>query len=175
MQMDKNNNDSIIGNLFSIDQSIVLNTLNEISFTGKTQYVPALIEVLHSSENQEVKQLIIKILSELKMTDAAAILVDAINNPKFKDEQEVLVRICWENGLNFSPYLSTFVDLAIHGDYMTSFEAVTVIENSEGEISEGEAQALIVTIEKWMDKISSERKILLSNVVSFLPSLIKSV
>jgi hypothetical protein len=170
--MNNNTNDSIIGDLFSIDQSIVLKTLSEISFTGKTHYIPVLIEILHSTDNQEVKQAIVKILSELKITNAVPVLVEAINNPNYKAIQEILVRICWENGLNFSPHLSTFVDLAIHADYMTSFEAITVIENSEGEISEEEAQSLIATIKNSIEKVPSERKILLSEIISFLPTLI---
>lgn len=170
--MGNNTDNSIIGDLFSANETIVLETLKEISFNGKTHYIPVMIELLHSTNSSEVKNSIIKILSELKLTNAVPVLIDAIKDPKFKNEQEILVRICWENGLNFSPYLSTFVDLAIHGDYMTSFEAITVIENSDGKISEEEVQLLTSTIERSMDKIGAERKVLLTNIINFLPTLI---
>ncbi|GET29584.1 HEAT repeat domain-containing protein [Prolixibacter sp. SD074] len=124
----------ILTNLQSEDPLMVIETIKELRETGNSSYIPVLVELLHSTDNPEIRQKIIRLLAELKYSDAIPRIVEAINNKRYASELKELVSICWENSLDFSPYLSLFVDLVIESEFMVAFEAFTVIENMVGEI-----------------------------------------
>jgi hypothetical protein len=150
---------------------VVIDTLEEVRSTGSSKLLPFLIDLLHASTNAEVKTMTYKILAELKQTDAIPILIEAIRNEKFIPEREMLIRSCWENGLDFTPYLSVFIDLVIHGDYMTSFEAFTVIENLEGTIGEEENEKLVMLLQNSLADSPSEKQVLLEELMQIVPRL----
>jgi len=162
-----------INDLLSSDQQIVIETLEEIKFSGSSKLLPFLIELLHSTNDDEVKSMTYKILSELKQSDSIPVIMEAIQNEKYFNEQEMLIRSCWENGLDFTPYLSVFADLVVHGNYMTAFEAFTVIENLDGHISNTEAENLLSKLQLGLDGAINERKVLIAELIQFIPGLIK--
>lgn len=167
-------NDQLLKKLFSANESDILFALNEIQEKGNSAYIPSLIEILNTSENQAVKNNTTTILSELKHTDAVPVLIKYIEDEKYSSIQETLVRICWENGLDFTNYFSTFVDLLIKGDYMVAFEAYTVIESTEGTISATSAKELIGTLKEALPTATSERQTLIDHIINFLPEIIKA-
>ncbi|MCF8362016.1 MAG: hypothetical protein K9G70_05270 [Prolixibacteraceae bacterium] len=166
-------NDSIIKKLYSNDSTQVSNALDDIKLNGNSNYIPILVDLLHKNENQEANDKILKILSEIKHTDAVPELINAIENEKYTSIHELLVRVCWENGLDFTNYFSTFIDILITGDYMTAFEAFTVIENSEGTLSETSADEYINLLNKEIENVPTDRATLIKHTIEFLPSLVK--
>jgi hypothetical protein len=160
-----------INKLLSTDQQIIIETLEEIKQSGSSKLLPFLIDLLHVSNDEEVKSQTYKILSELKQSDSIPIIMDAIHNDKYLPEQEMLIRSCWENGLDFTPYISVFIDLVIQGDYMTAFEAFTVIENLESLISSEEAEKLLSKLQQKLPTALEERKVLISELIQFIPKL----
>lgn len=164
----------VIKNLYSNKLNKALEAVEEIAQTGNSQYIPMLIDVLSQNENEEVSERIIKLLSEVKHTDSIEPLVKAIETEKYANIQEVLVRSCWENGLDYSNYLSTFVELLIYSEYMVAFEAFTLIENCEGKISETSAQEYLDRLRKALNSATNDRKTLLHHIIQFIPSLISN-
>ncbi|HKM92208.1 MAG TPA: HEAT repeat domain-containing protein [Prolixibacteraceae bacterium] len=169
--MNQKTDEIIIKNLYSNKLNNALEAVEQIAQTGNSQYIPMLIDVLFQNENQEVSERIIKLLSEVKHTDTIEPIVKAIETEKYASIQEVLVRICWENGLDYSNYLSTFVELLIYSDYMVAFEAFTLIENCEGKISETSAREYIDRLQTALSSANKERKTLLEHIIQFIPSL----
>ncbi|HNW49529.1 MAG TPA: HEAT repeat domain-containing protein [Prolixibacteraceae bacterium] len=163
--------EQLINNLLSTNHQVVINTLEEVKSTGSSKLLPFLIDLLHASTNDDIKTMTYKILAELKQTDAIPVLVEAIRNEKYFQEQEILIRSCWENGLDYTPYLSVFIDLVIHGDYMTSFEAFTVIENLEGTIGEEENEKLVMLLQNSLADSSPEKQALLEELIQIVPRL----
>lgn len=166
--MSNTKDNSIISDLFSNVDSVVLNTLNEITESGRVHFIPILAELLHTTENTEVKNSIVKIFSELKQTAAVPVLMETIKNNKFANELELIVRSCWENGLDFSPYIFDFAELLVNGNYMTAFESYTVIMNTEGNISKEIAGKSIDFLKKSLSGVSSDRTPLIEDAISFL-------
>lgn len=166
--------DLIVKKLYSNYLTDVIYALNEIQEKGNSRYIPLLVDVLHSSKENEISELILKILSEAKHPDIVPELIKAIEDEKYINEQEELVRTCWENGLDYTNYFSTFVNLLINGNYMTAFEAYTVIENTEGFLSDTSAKEYIATLQNAIFDANDERKILIQSIVHFLPSIIKA-
>jgi uncharacterized protein YegP (UPF0339 family) len=166
--MSNTNDNSIISDLFSNVDTVVLDTLNEISNSGRVHFIPVIAELLHTTENIEIKNSIVKIFSELKQTAAVPVMVETIKNKKFENELELIVRSCWENGLDYSTYILDFAELLINGNYMTAFESYTVIMNTEGDISKENAGKSIDFLKKNLSGVSSDRKPLVEDIINFL-------
>ena len=160
-----------INSLLSTNQQIVDQTLEEIRESGSSKLLPYIIDLLHVSDNEEIKVKANKILTELKQTDSVPIIMEAIHNEKYLQEQELLVRSCWENGLDFTPHLPDFIDLVVHGNYMTAFEAFTVIENLESNISVEETEKMISILQKGLSFASKEKQVLIRELIQLLPGL----
>lgn len=166
-------NDTIIKRLYANNTAQTISAIEEISQSGNSQYIPMLIDTLNNSNNVDIQNKIVKLLSEIKHKDAVEELVKAIENDKYLKIQRALISACWENGLDYTPYLSTFIQLLINGDYMTAFEAFTVIENSEGMLSQTSMNEYLQQLRSALDGANDERKHLIHQIIQYLPSLLK--
>ncbi|MGF7141110.1 HEAT repeat domain-containing protein [Roseimarinus sediminis] len=169
----KNVNDALISRLYSNTEAETLAAIDEIGQSGNSEYIPMLLDQLEKNDSSEVAQKIMRLLSEVKHTNAVPVLVSAIENAKSEEIKEQIVRACWENGLDYTNYLSTFINLLINGSYMLAFEAYTLIENTEGHLSETSAKAYIDQLKEALADASDDRKILLHSTIQFIPSLIR--
>ena len=99
-------NNEIISKLKSNNSELVTEALHQLEETGNSAYIPTLIELLHDTDRQEIKQRISRLLAELKHSDAIPFLLDAIRNKQYANELHLLVSACWENGMDYSNYRS---------------------------------------------------------------------
>lgn len=166
-------NDSLLKKLYSENIADTNEALDTLAHSGNSEYIPSIIDIYSKNSENETGAKAYKILSEIKHTDAVPILIKNLEDPKYKSIQEPLIRICWENGLDFTNYLSTFVKLLINGDYMTSFEAYTLIENTEGKLSHTSLHELLDQLKAALDSASDERQTLIHHIIQFLPSLVQ--
>lgn len=164
-------NKQLLSNLQSADSLTVIKTIEQLRESGNASYIPVLIEILHYSDNPEINSKIITLLSDLKHSDAISLITEAIQNEKYTEELKDLVAVCWENGLNFSEYLSLFVDLVIEQNFEVAFEAYTVIQNMPGKISQQLLDEQIDKIEEALPNASEQKKQLLIDIIDFLPSI----
>ena len=117
--------------LFSAKTETAIAALNTLKKEGNVNYLPLLFDLLKSGSEQNVEDEIKKILGSLKVREAAPVLVNALQEPRYKSIRKPLATACWQNGLDFSEYLPVFVDMVIKEDFETGFEAFTVIESME--------------------------------------------
>ncbi|MFL5752061.1 MAG: hypothetical protein ACJ76F_01535 [Bacteroidia bacterium] len=118
-----------------------------------------LVELL-TAEDRVKKDAALQLLKDEK---AKNFLLDAIHHIDNDEHQSVLVAACWESGLDFSEHLEAFVELAIEGDYFTTLEASTVIENMEGAIEEGVLDKAIKALQGAIE-LKNDKMILLSDL-----------
>jgi hypothetical protein len=173
MSSDTKNNDknSLLNGLQSADSLKVIETLEELRISGKVSDIPILIELLHLTQNPEIKSKIISLFANLKESDAIPLIVEAIRNQKYAPELKDLVACCWENGLNYSNYISLFVDLLIDSDFNVAFEAYTVIMNNEHRISQTIIDHQVERLKAALITTSEIKRPLLLDVLDFLPGL----
>ncbi len=162
---------SILKAVQSIDSQEVIEALDELRVSGKSSDIPVLIEILHQSQNPEIKAKITGLFANLKEKDTVPLMIEAIQNQKYAPELKQLVSSCWENGLDYSNYLSLFVDLLIHNDFLVAFEAYTVIVNMEKTIDQAKIDIEIEKLDQAMHITSDEKKPLMLDVIDFLPSI----
>ncbi len=167
----QNENKNILRGLESADSLKIIETLEELRISGKVSDIPVLIELLHGSQNPEIKSKICGLFANLKESDAIPLIIEAIQNQKYEPELKELVSCCWENGLDYSNYLTLFVDLLIDSDFLVAFEAYTVILNMISTIDPAKIDAEVDKLEKAMHLASDQKKELILEVIDFLPSI----
>jgi hypothetical protein len=158
--------------LKSKNPEIVLQAIEEIRETGSSSQFSGLMELLHETVNQDVKTNILTLFSELKSTDTVPLLIEAIQNKKYADELKDLLTCCWQNGLNYNPYLPLFIDLLINEEFLVAFEAFTVIESMYGIIEEAIVSEQLDKISKSIPLVNEQKKYLLnelSNIIQNIP------
>ncbi len=167
----QNEHNSILKSLNSNDPLVVVETIEKLRTIGKISDIPVLIELLHTSQDKEVRAKISNLLATLKDIDAIPFLIEAILDLKYVQELKELVSACWENGLDYSTYLSLFVDMLIEKDFIIAFEAYTVLMNMESKIDQEKIDQEIDKLQKSLSSADEQKRILLLDVIDYLPSI----
>jgi hypothetical protein len=163
--------DNIIQNLKSKNTDLVLQSIESIRVMGNQSHFAALLELLHQTRDKLVKKKIYALFGELKSTESVPLLMEAIQDKKYKTELKDLVASCWQNGLNYSSYLPVFVDLVLLEDFPVAFEALTVIENMTGKIDPGILDAELSKVKTIPVTTDDQKQYLLDS----LPTAIQSI
>lgn len=156
--------------LQSGDLEQVNEALREIRENGNTAYLPVLFELLAANSRESIRQAIYGLLAELKQREAVPLLVEAIQDPHYAGFRVPIVSACWENGLDYSFYLSVFVDLVIQKDFRLAFEAYTVITNMNGKITRDCLERESKKLKEALPH-AGNRTELLQDLLNFLPEL----
>ncbi|MEL7589107.1 MAG: HEAT repeat domain-containing protein [Prolixibacteraceae bacterium] len=164
-------NPDTVRRLHSQNPGIVTQAIEEIREGGHADYLPVLLELLHSTTNADIKKSIAGLLSELKHRDAIPILVNAIQNQRYTGELPLIVSACWENGLDYCEYLPVFVDLVLGKDFVVAFEAYTVITSMSGKISRSIREKESLKIEEALRNRNDDKQDLLNDLLDFLIEL----
>ena len=127
-----------------------------------------LISLLTDPINKSFKELT---LLTLKKEKSEGILLLSIASPKAKNIRHMLIAACWESEINFTRYFPFFILLAIDTDYMVSLEAITVISSMEGPFNKVEVQEAIKKVKIARDNSTSERIVLLNDLLDTLSQL----
>lgn len=161
----------ILKGLQSADPLKVMESLEELRVSGKKEDIPVLAELLHQSSNPEIKSAIIALFANLKDVETIPYLISAIRNPKYGPELQKLVSAVWENGMDFSNYLTLFVDLLIEKEFLVAFEAYTVITNMTTRIDQAKIDVEIDRLDQALATTSDEKQTLMLDIIDFLPSI----
>jgi HEAT repeat protein len=167
----QNEHKAILKGLNSANPDIVLDAIDALRASGKTSDIPVLLELLLQSHNPEVKTKITGLFANLKDQETIPMLVNAIQDQKYEAVQKQLISSCWENGLDYTPYLPVFVNLLIEKDFIIAFEAYTVITNMEKAIDQRLIDVEIEKLDKALHTTTPEKKSLMLDVIDFLPSI----
>jgi HEAT repeat protein len=121
----------MVASLASSDESVIVTAVNDLRVSGSPVYLPVLAKLLLRTELQEARSAVLTLLGELKDQEAVPVLMEIIDEDTYLPVRKELIAACWQNGLDYSVYLSRFVDLVIENDMDIAFEAFTVIENAD--------------------------------------------
>lgn len=157
--------------LESGNQKLIETAIEDLKENGNPAYIPFIIEILHSTDNEEIKKKILRLFSDLKQRNAIPELMKALQNKEYQKEWESLIQVCWENGMDYSKFLPLFTDLAISGDFMTALDSCTVITGMTGEISDITFQTESRKIKEALLTEKSKKKEILQDILEYLPQL----
>jgi len=153
------------------NQELIDHALEEIKTKGDETYIAPLVVFLHETTVKEVRENIYGIFADLKHENSVGQLIVVLENEKNLDILERLVAACWQNGLNYSKYLSFFVQLIIEQEFQIAFEAFTVVENMYGKIEYDLEATLLEKIEKSIPEAEERKQYLLKGLLEIIPNI----
>lgn len=159
-----------IESLRSSNRSAILATLDELRSEGDISILPDLFNLMLVQEDEEILNKIVALLNDLKDKEAAVILAEAIADPDYLKIQTPLVAACWQNGLSYGKYISTFVEVVVSGDYSAAIEAFTVIEEAVGDLEKEERSRLAGTLKSKLKNIEDQKQALIEELIKGIES-----
>jgi len=105
--------------------------------------------------------------------DPAAVqqLIDAIKIPQLAKYKITLLTYCWESGADVSAHFSFFIDLAVNGDFQTSFEAITIIDSLDYLVPDVELSSAKQKVSASISSANPEKAPLLIQLSELLNTL----
>jgi len=89
-----------------------------------------LAQLLCKTKNEIIRSLILNLLNDLKDKNAIPELVKVLKNKNYEKEKSNILSSCWKSGLNFSSELDIFFEIFCLDDFVSAFEAYTVLETN---------------------------------------------
>jgi DNA-binding transcriptional ArsR family regulator len=160
----------IIKQLNSEDFGDIMHGINEIRVHGNHLYIGELVKVLRNNSIPEVQREIAELFNDLHDNEAIVEIMREIKSSVNEKILHILVSSCWQSPLDYSEYISDFVDLAVDGDYQCTIEAISVIENilMQFEIDSLTISNQIYKINEKILKTEQERQPLLAELLKIL-------
>lgn len=119
----------IIAGLNATETNVILEAIKQNRKYGNAVSFRAMLALLKQTDEPTIETAIIEFLFDLKDENGGPILIEAIENSEFEFYTSFLVAAFWQSAIDGSPYIENLIRAAIQGDYMTTLEALTVIEN----------------------------------------------
>ena len=157
-----------IQSLRSGNRSAIFTTLKELRSEGDVSILPDLFDLLLDQEDEQIVGEVSSMLNDIKDKEAAPILSEAIKNPDYSKILGILVSACWQNGLSYTKYINTFVEVVISGEYDAAIEAFTVIEEAVGDLEQDERNQLVLYLKSRTNEVDEQKKPLLSELVKVI-------
>jgi len=151
--------------LRSGNHSAIRSTLKELRIHGKVSILPEVFDLLAEQEDEELLLEISSFLNDLKDQEAAEHLSRAILNPEYKAVQTPLVAACWQNGLSYGKFITTFVEVVLSGSYSAAIEAFTVIEEAIGDLEDKQRVQVVKKLKHGILESAAEKKPLISELI----------
>lgn len=154
------NNNDILRKISSGESELIAAAVQEVKENGDLNIAEALLHHLAQIQDPHVVTIVVNLLADIKDNNFREILIRQIGettNPEIKSE---LLRIVWESSLDYSAYLSVFMNILQEDDFMPAFEASTVIENMIHNLSEEQHRELHEMIHSFPE----DKQFLIENI-----------
>ncbi|MDP4845045.1 MAG: HEAT repeat domain-containing protein [Salibacteraceae bacterium] len=151
----------LIQNLTSSNETLIISALEAIPEDGSPEMLPSLIKLWVSNPKQEITNLIEKTLFNLKDPAVIPVLIDLLRSDEYASNRAAVMTVIWQSGLDVSQEVVLLTNIAIAGDYMTAFEAMTILDHME-EFPEEPLQESIRMLEKAVQRKGDTQALLLN-------------
>jgi len=140
------------------------------------RFVELIPELLHLYEqnDDDINRIIIFLLTNMKQKNGADIFVQSLKTLSSLNKHPELIRICWENGLNYASHLDFFAELFIQSSYDIALEAFTVIEENLKNANQQQVEDCIKVLQNAENNISPLLQSLYKELMQLLGHKINS-
>lgn len=164
----KNNISPVLKNLKSNQKHLIVEGIQQFRDLGKSEFLKEVISLLVNTKDDEIRELIVNLLFEIKDQSAVPVLVYAINDKSLKSIQKILLLACWQSGLDFSEFLPVFAEIVRTSDIETGLEAFTTAENFTENSSLEMINKEIHLTEAYLEKQSNSNNLLAGELLKVL-------
>ncbi|MDX9772955.1 MAG: hypothetical protein RBT02_05965 [Bacteroidales bacterium] len=152
------------GNLRDIDKRIRL-MRTETLFNGALRMLALYYD---KSDNESIKLSISGFFNDIKNSAAKAEIIKSLAEVSRQDSMVMLASSCWQSGLDYSEHAIALADAFMAGDYRTSLECFTVIDNCSGSISDGDRLAIIFKLKNEINTYDTFKQKLAGELITLL-------
>ncbi|MDG1158728.1 MAG: hypothetical protein P8N19_04490 [Flavobacteriales bacterium] len=121
--------------LFSAKEELVLEAVEKTRKHADASFIEPLL-LARLAGSADVHQSVDGVLNELKISDAEAALIEALEDERFVTLREQILSYIWHSGFQAVDAVAIMAKIAVNGSYMEAFEALTVVEQMTDEIQE---------------------------------------
>ena len=146
--------------------------IKSLQVNGDVTTIEPLVELLLTDQLSQLnKSALIELLSTLNLSDAPDEIMRLIKDENYLKVRPIILSSIWNSKLDYSYFLSDFVEIAVEGDYLDTLECLTIIENLEGPFEERhilEAQLFLRDFIESAGKTKDDRKAVLISEIALL-------
>lgn len=164
----KNNISLVLKNLKSNQKQMIIKGIQQFRDSGNAAFLEEVISLLINTNDDEIRELLVNLLFEIRNQSAVPVLVNAINDNSLKSIKKTLLLACWQSGLDFSEYLHVFAEIVRTSDIETGIEAFSVAENFTENSSLEMIDKEINLTEVYLKKQSKNSNILAGELLKVL-------
>lgn len=140
---------SLKKDLFATSEEIVMKALKKLKTSGDRSVIEPMIQVYSKSTGKiqtELKQM----LSELKVSEADDILLNAALEDKYQSIRADLLSFVWNGGFQCNHRLKDIAWIGLNGDYMTTLESLTLLDTLDGPFEEADLMEAQIMIKEFL-------------------------
>ncbi len=120
------------------------------------------------SDMEEIKRVISAFFNDMKERSGRAEVISSLGAVRKPETKAMLASSCWHSGLDYSEYARPLGEAFMSGDYMTSLECFTVLENCSDTISADDKTELIDRLSRKMVQYDAPMHKLAEELISVL-------
>lgn len=141
----------LILDLNSNSESKINSAIVELSSIGDLSVIPVLINLIKQNKGTTLQKKVAKLLSDIQLSGAHEVFIQELRNEEDPDNYKLILPILWESKLDFTEYLSDFVEIAASGDYLIALDCLTIMENMLGPFSESQLLEAQLHLKEYME------------------------
>ncbi len=130
--------------------------------------ITLLAQFYDESDREEIKTAISAFLNDMKERSGRAEVIGSLGAVKKPETKAMLASSCWQSGLDYSEYAVVLCEEFMSGDYMTSLECFTVLENCTDTISVDDKTDLIARLDSALARYDTPMRKLTEELISLL-------
>lgn len=136
MENQKKSTIKVVSDLRSGDSKTVLAAIKKIDQLADEVFVLPLLEFYRDTDDENAKETVKEMLSTLKVSGGENALVSALGSADFAGIQSDILFFIWHSGFQPVDHIHLICKIAVAGDFMTAFEALTLIESLGGPVDD---------------------------------------
>lgn len=168
MEKESNKTSTQNTSIFNGTEDEVIKNLDNLRETGSLTSLETMLERVVSHPSERIRKKIFELIADIKSNSATAIIANFTFACKNKQAQMELISACWQGRLDFSDYLERYIDLAIQGELLLVNEILTLVEENCEKPELTRIESAIAKIKEQLHSFSSEKKLMMVDLVTIL-------
>jgi hypothetical protein len=121
-----------------------------------------------TSDDEGLKLIISGFFNDMKESSGRSEVIESISAVSRPASKAMLASSCWQSGLDYSDHAKALAEAFMSGDYMTSLECFTVLENCAEMINQEDKIGIISNLEKEIMRWDISKQQLAKELISIM-------
>lgn len=121
-----------------------------------------------NTSDEGLKTIIMAFFNDMKERSCREEVIESLKSVSNQASRAMLASSCWQSGLDYSDYAVALADAFMTGEFMTSLECFTVLENCAGTISDKDRAGIIRKLEMAIPEVDAPMQKLALELITLL-------